>query len=750
MQARTILSMALFLLVISVQPDPIPSLAAPQASQLVHVGENFLVTGSDVEAGMAGKPSIAFDGTNFLVVYRVSRLATNQAYDIYATRITPNGVVLDSDGIPISTVVNEDPSPSNQYIPSVGFDGTNYMVVWVEGRMGGNPLELQYELYCARVTPAGVVLDPDGIQISSTHQPSMTPEVQPVRMPSIAFDGENYLLAWRTGIDFIRGMRLTPAGVPLDGDTGFMINSTSSFYPSVAFDGTNYLVVWHDVRTAVGGWSIYGAFISPDGAVTEPPDFLINDTPLNQEHSTVEFNGTDYLVAWHEWPTDSPTGKQDGQVSAARVTPGGVVLDDPAILVYPYVQGEDRPSITWDGTEYLISWVTQSSAANIRHADSYGVRMSSAGVILDEQPMPLGVASGHQWRPFTAYGAGRILVLWNEDMTRCAGCIGGQLLERQEVAPDATPAEPELTEIRTPAKPEETSAVWTNQKVSADSFVDVWGVGPQEVYASATSGKIYRYLGANWQLALQVQPGLTQYGSWAAGRLEMWTTGWCWSYERYNGIVWQNLPCNGAGHGVSIWGTQLKPVMAVGTQGNTQLYQNGAWQPQTKPVNTDLWDVWGSSTQDIYAVGEFGKLMRYNGSSWSRVSNLPVLQALNGIWGTGAQDIFVVGDFGTILHFNGTSWALQDSGTEETLFGVWGFAPDDVYAVGLHGTILHYNGAAWAAEDSGVETNLTDVWGTLDWAGDANRVWVVGEEGVVLSTTIPVAYEVIFLPQVRK
>jgi hypothetical protein len=72
-----------------------------------------------------------------------------------------------------------------QYAPSIGFDGTNFLVTWTDGR---GALE---QIYGARVSSSGVVLDPDGFPILSENDEQVSSD--------IAFDGTNYLVVWQFG-----------------------------------------------------------------------------------------------------------------------------------------------------------------------------------------------------------------------------------------------------------------------------------------------------------------------------------------------------------------------------------------------------------------------------------------------------------------------------------------------------------------------------------------------------------------------
>ena len=65
-------------------------------------------------------PAVAFDGTNYLVVWRDDRALS----DVHGARVTQQGAVLDEDSIRS----RRDPATSGSR--EVAFDGTNYLVVW--------------------------------------------------------------------------------------------------------------------------------------------------------------------------------------------------------------------------------------------------------------------------------------------------------------------------------------------------------------------------------------------------------------------------------------------------------------------------------------------------------------------------------------------------------------------------------------------------------------------------------------------
>ena len=348
-----------------------------------------------VPAGPAGgnqtAPSVAFDGTNYLVAWQDARSGTTA--DIYGARVNQAGAVLDAAGIPISTAAN------NQTVPSVAFGGTNYLVAWEDYRSGNS------DIYGARVSQAGAVLDPAGIGISTAANYQT--------VPSVAFDGTNYLVAWqdtRSGVGNpdIYGARVSQAGVVLD-LAGIAI-STAAYYesaPSVAFDGTNYLVAWEDGRSGTN-YDIYGARVSQAGAVLDPAGIAISTAASNQTVSSVTFGGTNYLVAWADLRVDGSTF----DIYGARVNQAGVVLDLAGIAISTAANSQAAPSVAFDGTNYLVAWQDARSGTT---ADIYGARVNQAGTVLDSAGIPISTAPNTQAAPSVAFDGTNYLVVWQDD-----------------------------------------------------------------------------------------------------------------------------------------------------------------------------------------------------------------------------------------------------------------------------------------------------------------------------------------------
>ncbi|WP_257447119.1 hypothetical protein [Archangium lipolyticum] len=261
--------------------------------------------------------SVAFDGASFLVVWDED--GTDDRRDVRGARVSSAGVLLDAVSLPIAVL--ED----SEITPAVASSGDGFLVVWEDGRSSGVFGDVS-DLYGTRVSSAGVVLDPGGFLIAGTLLTEQTPSVihagghylvtwvhfdftkletetsiRGARVsesgtvldspgfligpgpsfdapPALSFDGTNVLVAWAEG-PFMAGTRISAArvsgggavldAVPLTVAEG----ETPRTRPTAAFDGSNHWLVWEEKGQSIPEnepVDLYSARIRPDGTVRDP------------------------------------------------------------------------------------------------------------------------------------------------------------------------------------------------------------------------------------------------------------------------------------------------------------------------------------------------------------------------------------------------------------------------------------------------------------------------------------------------
>lgn len=114
--------------------------------------------------GFESEPVLTFGGGNYVVVW-TDGSGGNGSENILGSRVSPTGAVLDLAGIAIAML------PGSQYSASVAFDGTNYLVVWDHLATTGVFPPPDGKIFGRRMTPTGTLLDgtasSDGIAIST-------------------------------------------------------------------------------------------------------------------------------------------------------------------------------------------------------------------------------------------------------------------------------------------------------------------------------------------------------------------------------------------------------------------------------------------------------------------------------------------------------------------------------------------------------------------------------------------------------
>ncbi len=543
-------------------------------------------TGIPIATGSVDRsnPAVAFDGTNFLVVWQEGALT----FDIKAVRVDQSGTVLDRPAIDVSS------APGTQFYPAVAWSGSSYLVTWSDARSG------QSDIYGARVGSDGTVLDQDGLLLWNSPNAAQSPR--------LAWGGANYLLVWSefpgaftenvlaervdaNGVvldtqplpiavgnnDFrsspsvavggalflvgyedqnlisepIRGKRVTADGVILDGGDGIAIgaSNTGSAAPIVGWDGKDFVIAWN-LYTSSFGNRTSAARVTTDGQVLDQIAIDIAGTGYEPTFA-VASDGTDSLIIWADdlYPTDNILGcrlTQDGQVLdgtgflvstfpnptitpavasngngyvvvweddrlspaiyANRVTAGGRPRDGAGIPIDVGTTDQD-PAVAWDGANYLIVWTHIGPAG---HADIEGARLSPAGVVLDSPAIAISAATADQTSPSVASNGTNFLVAWEDSRN------GGADLYGARVSSDGVVLDPGGIAISTAAKAQEQPSVASDGSI----YLTVWGDhrnGSSDIYGARvdTNGTVLDPDGIAVSLATadQTTPSLAWNGT---------------------------------------------------------------------------------------------------------------------------------------------------------------------------------------------------------------------------------------------
>ncbi len=220
--------------------------------------------------------------------------------------------------------------PGIQSGPAIAFGGGNYFTIWRDSRDGpGN-----YIVYGARITTAGVVLDPAGIPLSP---------YSVALSPTIEFDGSRFLVVW----DHSNGLtgRFTDTnGVPQD-DT-VRIASGSAYAPNIAFDGVNYFIIW--LGYTGSNYAISGQFVSITGTLVGDTILISTATSYMSYYKPgISFDGTNYIITWSS-PDDNNIWTRIYDTSG---TPGGS-----AFLLSSQPVGQQVPDVASGIERYLVTW----------------------------------------------------------------------------------------------------------------------------------------------------------------------------------------------------------------------------------------------------------------------------------------------------------------------------------------------------------------------------------------------------------
>jgi len=279
--------------------------------------------------------------------------------DMDASTINPSTFTLNFNPSVPGGVTYDSGTRTATFTPSVNLDNnTTYMATITTGvkDVAGNSLmeDYSWSFMTAATTIGGEFLIGSNMQAGG-----------------IAFDGTNYLVAFRSSDNSI--------GAQLVSKTGSLVGSPISigsltyfenYNSHVAYDGTNYLIIWSDAEQ-IDEPDFYGQFVSKSSTLMGDK-IAITTAGTGSEESALAFDGNNYLLVY-----------ADRKVHAKFISPGGSVGNDIAISSSDGAE----PVVAFDGTNFLAAWYgsAPNGVAGTDSANVYGRFISMAGTTVGSE-----------------------------------------------------------------------------------------------------------------------------------------------------------------------------------------------------------------------------------------------------------------------------------------------------------------------------------------------------------------------------
>jgi hypothetical protein len=271
---------------------------------------------------------------------------------------------------------------------------------------------------------------------------------------------------------------------------------------------------------------------------------------------------------------------------------------------------------------------------------------------------------------------------------------------------------------------------WTHPLPTNDRFVQVLGVGDEDVWLVGASGTIVRHAAGRWSTIPSPADALSAI--WANGRDDVWVGGPSGPYH-WNGSAWSQT-----GLGTSpgrravraLWGCARDDVWAAG--GVITRWDGESWRFVDLPTDQPWQALWGTRCDDVWA-GQLdprtgaGATWRFDGAAWKKLDDRPAER----IAGTGPEDVWSFAQ-GALYHRAGLDAATpglmapmgDGDGDGARALGLFSLATDGVGVMEVgRGVSLRTPGGTTSLPQA-----APDAVATL-WGKSANDIWGVGAGG---------------------
>ena len=348
------------------------------------------------------------------------------------------------------------------------------------------------------------------------------------QQPSIAFDGEDYLVAWTEydGSNFeIRAAQVNGAGTLVQ-PIGFLSpqgDGKDDRRPAVAWNGTRFLVAW-ELTFGTGDIDVFGRLVSRAGFPIGPPFPIV--APTGKPDRPLGGGGRRHLLrgverrphrgrrhqgyAGHQRAARCSTGRVGTTLTTAAnaETQPDIAATSGALLVsYQHLVAAGNPDVyaqranlslqpigapiplatsgapeqdakvASNGSAYLVVW---GGTGDIR-----GRRVLTDGSLPDGAPIPISTAPDSQSLPDVAFN-GAYLVAWKDNRNFWNEIWAGR------VASDGTVQDPSGFRVFDQATNMGTGAITAPPALAPAPGGNRWGIDHEVVF-----GGIYHYTAAS-------------------------------------------------------------------------------------------------------------------------------------------------------------------------------------------------------------------------------------------------------------
>lgn len=256
---------------------------------------------------------------------------------------------------------------------AVRSDGNTYLLVWTEFNGDLN----------------GQIINNAGNLVGS-HFTIGTGSSSEYTSYDLCFGDTAYLVVYVKSGNHVYGQLVSRNGNMIGSQ--FQISTNEARDLSIAYDGNNFLVAWVEVITT-SDKDVYGQFVSKNGTLVGG-NFVIDNGPyLSDNPTALAFDGTRYLLCQHEGTVGTTW------LVGRFITTSGVI--DQTITICDSTLAPHFPGVAFDGANYLVTW-TQVLDRQIvgRFWDPAGNPAGAAFVVFDsiDTRIPFGgVGFGGDW-----------------------------------------------------------------------------------------------------------------------------------------------------------------------------------------------------------------------------------------------------------------------------------------------------------------------------------------------------------------